>query len=936
MSPFNSKVSASRAQKKSTTSFSARSRAVVGGERGMHRGTTEISNAPNQVRTRSVSFASTSTSWTSAGQPTPPYCNESREAEATHKRNRNGAVVSSSRSSPAPPVSKKKSERGVPTFQREDEKGLKSRPPHPKQEEEDVAAQQRFSDLSSVLPVSSLSPRAERRLFTVIQATPCLPAPESPLLTLPLPLLPQAADVAPEKETSSMDSLHTKADRPSPCAYQGSSMGGRHSADTRGNEGKQTYPTDTGALHPEGENRIHKQQQQQQQDSGVAVEVDPRRLPLPEHQEKLVWTLSSALHAVYLITMTERAQRGSSSGMYKKESENGSTSDGMHLSSPPLASVLVNGRWLDGVSQFLHCVPLTMDDLARLSQLFPQWLRIQWSTAPVSFDARPSFSSPLSLGGALPLSGSPSLSSSSPPPLLQARLYLTANHVISIEEAAASLRERMMCHAAVAASHEGATTPTAPYDPSEASKRETTGKTEKESIGMKRSSPAPIAHHATRVGASHSSGTGKEMEHGPTTEGHKIEFPLPTPIPSREHGASHPLQGVVTAYQAFLAQQQNVSSPSLSSKGPRETQGVPSTVDAAGNREGQVHPPLSSSSSSASLSMKEEVPLVHSTVDPPTVLPPTPLPLPSSSSASSTMGALGMDEEYELSSVLSPALRQSLSKEKLAHVLAQLRREQSGEARRQYEAICDRRVQEDMLRMYVKIRSAMGRRRMLPVDRLPITNPTTSSLLSRQSAATQFGKKKVHMSLTQLMTYLRAEKDLERSSGDSFQGREALGSRDGSGETNVRIEGKGEVNHLLKTIEALVRIPSSGLRLQHFSGGFEDQKETKEVEEEKKGKKVSCEDDLRCSFQSASIPPLETSAVSSSSCASEETKRRQYHPHTSAIPPSETMVVHDLRTSPSDSFSLVEIPPEEWHRVILFLDQSVASVKELAVAVETV
>lgn len=837
MAPSNRKKNASRTQKQSSQSFPARNGDVAGGEREMHGGAAEISIVPTRAQTHAHSFPS-----------------------------------SSSPCSPVSPVSKRqKRERSVATVPREGEMAKTSSTRRVKPPEAEEAVSPHLLDLSSVLPAASLSSRAERHLYTAIQATPCLPSPLSPLLS---PLLPLASDAAdntaspPENDAPKKRSV----DRSSPSA-------GRGVETKRDEEAEQGGPTDTASLHTEGE---HRRLPLDGEGSGVVpMHAGPPPLLLPEQHEKLVWRLSSALHAVYLITMTDKAQRGGYSSASTSLPEGGSRRHGGPFASPPLASVWVNGRWLAAVALLQHSVPLTMDDLARLSQLFPQWLRIQWRLASsLPKDTRP-LSSSLSFGDALPVSGS----SSSPLPL-QARLYLTANHVVSIEEAATALRERLS-HAA--AEEEEAVRLVEVRTPFATQKKNTNekGPSEREDIHTPEGIPKRRANTAT-------------------------------------DGGGGPLRGLRTAYQAFLAQQQEqqpqqrsssslVSHRNTPTSGHRESPCVPSAADAVESREEEPRHHHRTASSSSLLSTKKAdghaVPLPNA---------PSHSPLPSSSASSAIEEE--EEEEGELSTVLSPALRQSLSKEKLSQVLAQWRMEHSGEARRQYEAICGRRVREDLLRIYTKIRSAMGKRRSFLFlepngggsSVRPPPPPAATSLLSRRSAPSAFGVKKVHMSIAQLLTHLQAEREQERrrGAGASFGVEDALRRPNEKDASNGGVEMKGEVRHLLQAIDALVRFPSSGLRLQHISTapmGSEDptNKEEEGQKEEEEKKNVS------------------------------HTDGHAPH-HLSAISPSVATGSNGNAPSLGDSFSLAGVPAEEWHHVLLFLDQSLANVKELAVAVETV
>jgi len=970
MPSINSRDSASRGKKQSTKPFSTSSGSVAGGEQETNSGSKEMSSASIRGKTSPVSFAFSSSSWTLEGKPASLPRKRPRK-EDLFEKDRKCSAAPSSRIAPSSSVFPvwKREEGRVPTVRKDGRKEKKWSPRsqnrEEKEEEEEERGRKVFSISSSVPPPPSLSPRAARRLRTAIQASPCLPSPDPPLCSLPLSLFSLETD-AEKRENNHMHSPKRREAEPPPTLRCPSVYSCRR-LEPKVEEEKQHRSKDAVAF--EGEGMEHKNERERKQENGekekeccASVLSDRREFTLPVQQEKLVSTLSSALHAVYLISMTEKAQRGSYSSAYRRSSPSGSGSGEMRVSSPPLASVRVNGRWLDGVSQLLHGVPLTMDDLARLAQLFPQWLRIQWSRAPSPFYSPPSFSSSLSLENSSSLSLSSS-SSSSPPPLLQARLYLTADHVVSMEEAATSLRERI--HHTAMDSHEEEKRRRAEEQPLEKHRSDMAHKavaqvgtaTEKAEKEVKKKEIESIIEHITTKEGESAHRFSREKEYRGMTENRRQEqLPSMPPTPMEE-SSPHPLHGVVTAYQAFLSQQQERAQPRASNGSRREGHMVDASLDVVGTPEG----PTMRSALSRSPKTGEATP-VPPLLDP-TILSPTHPPVGSCASSSAgiheTRGAANKallhrpfpppvsfsstdcaavsftkEEECLLSSGLSLELRQSLSKEKLSQVLHQLRKEQSGEVQRKYKEICDRRVWEDLLRVYSKIRSMMGRKRRVPAEPGRTAGPAALSLLSRRTAPSLFGIPKTHMSLAQIMIQLQAERDPDGRGGEYCRVREALQRRDArdptqvsreSGPEHADREANGEMEHILKVMDELVRIPSSGLRLQAIAVGTEE-----ETEAPRQGAAS-----LR--RVSVAIPPCGISVGSTSSRDPEDTKNMpQPPPNASSIDPPESIFQKEVSTSPGVSFSLAELPPEEWHHVILFLDPRLACVKDLVAAVEPV
>lgn len=537
--------------------------------------------------------------------------------------------------------------------------------------------------------------------------------------------------------------------------------------------------------------------------------------------------LSSALYAVYLVTMIEKSQRGGghSGGMESYEKRRGffshssfstapsaatASSSLLTSSLPPLASVLVTGRWLDGVSQLLNGSPLTLDDLAYLAHIFPQWLRMKWSCSQSTSLHHPHHNEDTAgvcATGVLPVLNDSLLSSFSsynvsssskrttgkgdggrrrPPPPLQARVYLIGDHVISIEEAYTFLEQRVSCEAV----EEGG------------------------DLGSKSTATSSL------------------------------------PSSSLSFSAMNPLHGSpITAYQAYLSQQREQQ---------RQRQGIVKDKQEEREKEKQNKTLCSIQDTNAKLENKDKI--LHSS--------------PSPSEQSSEENA-----NHLLSTALSPELLQSLSKEKLAHVLKVVEKDLSGEEEKQYKDIRRRQVREDILRTYTRIRSVIRRR---TIASLPF--------LSKRNSTSLFAKnEKKHISLSQLMIQLQADNDngggtasaAGRNSHLSNSGTHSY-TTSGAGTASrwsAESEIKAENLHLLQVIEELIRIPSSGLQLQNL-GDLQQ-------EEGRDSKVVGGANSVPC-------------------------------------------------TSPS-SFSLISLstlPAEEWHRVILCFDQCLASAKEVAAAVE--
>lgn len=580
--------------------------------------------------------------------------------------------------------------------------------------------------------------------------------------------------------------------------------------------------------------------------------------------------LSAALHAVYLVTMIDKAQRGRN---YHAINAFASTrvpgsgtvapcGDGFSSlpSSMPLASVLVNGRWLDGVSQVLQGSQLSMDDLAGLAQVFPQWLRIKWSrsshrhpTTLSSFSGKESLTSPYypvssSSSSSLETSSLAATNAALPPPVLQARVYLTGDHVISEEEAETFLQSSMFSD----------TTTTTSVGKEEMRSQQREG----EDKGGAATGATRAAYRTTVERKVPSSLLEREQHplHGEAV----MQGTQEVALTSSSHGTGSPSLssatcqrppwhgGLLTAYQAYLSQHPPP---------PHQQQEAASPLQKESESQALKNENLLSSKGQTGKSEEGGVPCTFS----------------------SSISQNGKEEaERLLSQTLSPELRQSLSQAKLAHVLQQLQKDISGEEEKRYKEIGRRRVLEDLLRTYTRIRSVIRRRAA-----------TAIPLLSRRSASSLFlSSTKKHISLAQLMMQLQADNDHGRSSSAALLRRHPQ-PRQPTSHTNtvaptmaasrwsVESEVEAENLHLLKAIEELVRIPSSGLCLQKID----------DREEENAG---SVREDT---LLSASSPPSAADPVSS-------------------------------------SFSLTTIPLERWHRVILCFDQDSASAKDLAAAVE--
>eukprot|EP00796_Vickermania_ingenoplastis_P006726 gene6726-4821_t len=127
---------------------------------------------------------------------------------------------------------------------------------------------------------------------------------------------------------------------------------------------------------------------------------------------------ANALHAVYVVSLTEKAQHGvdcTSSEARKRKL--------LVAGTPYLVSTEVTSRWVRGVTQLLR-QSLTLDDVARLALVFPQWLHVKWSALPARSIFRPTG-----------MSESIAVERTEQFLEFRARLYLTADHVISVAEA---------------------------------------------------------------------------------------------------------------------------------------------------------------------------------------------------------------------------------------------------------------------------------------------------------------------------------------------------------------------------------------------------------------------------------------------------------------------------------------------------------------------
>ncbi|CBZ26440.1 conserved hypothetical protein [Leishmania mexicana MHOM/GT/2001/U1103] len=168
---------------------------------------------------------------------------------------------------------------------------------------------------------------------------------------------------------------------------------------------------------------------------------------------------------MYLVSLIEKAQLGAihyggvgiSSADANRLSGKVVTPSPVHegLSAghaPPIHSVAIDDRWLDAVTRYSHFT-CTVDDVARVAMAFSELAHVRW-TLPAWHGS----STPLGHGideahsGA---TGSPSLSiphetvspvrgkSAPSGGRLRGRLYLTASHVISVEEAEEHLRQAL-------------------------------------------------------------------------------------------------------------------------------------------------------------------------------------------------------------------------------------------------------------------------------------------------------------------------------------------------------------------------------------------------------------------------------------------------------------------------------------------------------------
>lgn len=147
--------------------------------------------------------------------------------------------------------------------------------------------------------------------------------------------------------------------------------------------------------------------------------------------------LAEAVHAIYVVSLTQHAQRGVlhyslQNSPLVAHSPDSSTPSIEAKSVTPAAILHISSRWLDGVSRILN-QPFTLDDLSRVTVVFPQWVAVKWTVSPNAYQQ-----SPLSTTLARSERGAdPSLAGSSPIPYgaLQARIYLYSAVVISVEDA---------------------------------------------------------------------------------------------------------------------------------------------------------------------------------------------------------------------------------------------------------------------------------------------------------------------------------------------------------------------------------------------------------------------------------------------------------------------------------------------------------------------
>lgn len=175
--------------------------------------------------------------------------------------------------------------------------------------------------------------------------------------------------------------------------------------------------------------------------------------------------LAQLLHSMYLVSLIEKAQLGAiryggvgissadanrpSRKVVSPQPEHEGLSAG---DAPPIHSVPIDDRWLDAVTRYSHFT-CTVDDVARVAMAFSELVHVRW-TLPARHDSAP----PLAHGNDEADSGATGLPSLSIPHQtvssvrakaapsggrLRGRLYLTASHVISVEEAAVRLQQAL-------------------------------------------------------------------------------------------------------------------------------------------------------------------------------------------------------------------------------------------------------------------------------------------------------------------------------------------------------------------------------------------------------------------------------------------------------------------------------------------------------------
>ncbi|TPP48708.1 hypothetical protein CGC21_15290 [Leishmania donovani] len=175
--------------------------------------------------------------------------------------------------------------------------------------------------------------------------------------------------------------------------------------------------------------------------------------------------LAQLLHSMYLVSLIEKAQLGAIHyGGVGVSSADANRLSGKAVSptpeheglsaghAPPIHSVAIDDRWLDAVTRYGHFT-CTVDDVARVAMAFSELVHVRW-TLPAWHGSAP----PLAHGNDAAHSGatgprSLSILHQTVSPVrgkatpcggrLRGRLYLTASHVISVEEAAVHLQQAL-------------------------------------------------------------------------------------------------------------------------------------------------------------------------------------------------------------------------------------------------------------------------------------------------------------------------------------------------------------------------------------------------------------------------------------------------------------------------------------------------------------